>query len=299
MMPSVKTLTRITLAVVAAGLLCVGYAYFIEARRLVVNQYDLRIENWDPAFDGFRVVLIADIHAGSYDVTAKKLREIVEKANEQEADAIFLLGDYVSQKREDGRRSLRMEPAVIADNLAGLRSQHGVFVVLGNHDEWHDATSIITQFERVGYNVLNGEIALIRLNDGKLLRILGLKDHTTMGIWKEYSDAAKEVVKPTDGQGDLIVLQHSPDAIPAITGDLRISPDKILLFAGHTHGGQVSLPVIGPPIVPSMFGQKFARGHVKDNGIDVFTTTGIGTSILPFRFMVPPEIAVVTIRSAE
>ena len=70
------------------------------------------------------------------------------------------------------------------------------------------------------------------------------------------------------------------------------------MIAGHTHGGQVWLPVLGRPIVPSSYGQKFAAGHVKDNGLDIFVTTGVGTSILPFRFMVPPEIAVLTIRSS-
>jgi uncharacterized protein len=299
-MPTTKTLVKITLAVLAAAVLCLGYAYFIEPRRLVVNHYDLSVRNWNPAFDGFRVALISDVHAGSHDVSAEKLRRIVEKTNEQNVDAIFLLGDFVSQKREEGPiqlRGLRMQPAEIAENLSGLRSRYGVFLVLGNHDEWYDAGAVIRAFEGVGYNVLNGELADIRINNGQRLRILGLQDHTTIGIWKMYSDAAKKIVEPTNGQGDLIVLQHSPDVVPVITGDLSISTDTTVLFAGHTHGGQVWLPVVGPPIVPSGHGQKFARGHVRDGGIDVFVTTGIGTSILPFRFLVPPEIAVVTIRT--
>jgi predicted MPP superfamily phosphohydrolase len=80
-----------------------------------------------------------------------------------------------------------------------------------------------------------------------------------------------------------------------ITGDLLISKDLKLMLAGHTHGGQVWLPIIGRPVVPSSYGQKYAAGHVKDNGLDMFVTTGIGESILPFRFMVPPEIAFLTI----
>jgi uncharacterized protein len=298
-MPTIKALTRITLAISAAVLLCMAYGYFIEPERLVVNQYELRIDKWNPAFDGFRAAVISDIHGGSHGATVEKLREIVKRTNEQNVDAIFILGDFLSQKRENGIRGLRMEPAVIADNLAGLQSRHGVFLVLGNHDEWYNPALVIEEFERIGYNVLNGELAEIRISDGGKLRILGLKDHTTLGIWKEYSDAAKRTAAPTNGQGDLIVLQHSPDVVPAITGELRISPDTMVLLAGHTHGGQVRLPLLGSPIVPSMFGQKFVRGHVRDAGIDVFVTTGIGTSIMPFRFLVPPEIAVVTIRSGR
>jgi predicted MPP superfamily phosphohydrolase len=301
-MPTVRTLSRIITAAALVGLLCMAYAYFIEPSRLVVNQYELRLARLDPAFDGFRVALIADIHGGSNGVTQDRLQEIVERTNEQNVDAVFLLGDYVSQTRErgpDGRRGVRMAPAEIAKGLSGLRAHFGVYVVLGNHDEWYDPQAIMHAFERVGYTVLNGKASEIRLNGGQKLRVLGLRDHTTIGEWKPYSDEAKSLLAPTNGQGTVLVLQHSPDIVPIITGELSITSDPVVLFAGHTHGGQVSLPVIGPPIVPSMFGQKFARGHVRDSGIDVFVTTGIGTSILPFRFMVPPEIAVVTLRAAE
>ncbi len=299
-MPSTRKLFLITGALAGVALLCVAYGYFVEPARLVVNQYEVRVVNWDPAFNGFRVALISDIHGGSNDVTPERLREIVQRTNELNVDAVFLLGDYVSQSKvrgPDGRRGVRMPPAEIAEGLSGLRSKYGVFVVLGNHDEWYDPAAVIRAFERTGYTVLNGKVSEIRLNSGQRLRILGLKDHTTIGEWKVYSDAAKKLLEPTNGQGDVIVLQHSPDVVPMITEELRITPDPMVLFAGHTHGGQVRLPIIGPPIVPSMFGQKFTRGHVRDRGIDVFVTTGIGTSILPFRFMVPPEIAVVTLKA--
>ncbi|HEX6279978.1 MAG TPA: hypothetical protein VFZ49_08175, partial [Pyrinomonadaceae bacterium] len=82
-----------------------------------------------------------------------------------------------------------------------------------------------------------------------------------------------------------------------IHGAHYISKDLKLMIAGHTHGGQIWLPILGAPIVPSSYGQKYVAGHIRENGLDMFVTTGIGTSILPFRFMVPPEIAVLTIRS--
>ncbi|HEY2866027.1 MAG TPA: hypothetical protein VGJ02_02950, partial [Pyrinomonadaceae bacterium] len=107
----------------------------------------------------------------------------------------------------------------------------------------------------------------------------------------------KQVIERDNGSGPIIALEHSPDVLPIITGDYSISPDLKLMLAAHTHGGQVWLPLIGSPIVPSSYGQKYARGHVRDNGVDMFVTTGVGTSILPFRFMVPPEIAVLTLQS--
>lgn len=296
-MPALKTLALATLVVTVVGLGCLGYAYFVEPYRLAVNRYDLRKKGWDPAFDGLRVALISDLHAGHHAVTAEMLRKIVARTNEEAVDAVFILGDHVSQARENGQRGVRMEPAEIAANLAGINSRYGVFVVLGNHDEWWEPAAVAAAFRRIGYRVLDGELAEIGLNSGQKLRILGLKDHTTIGIWKNYSDTARQLTGPTEGKGSLIALQHSPDVIGAVTGPLAITSDPMILFAGHTHGGQLWLPVVGSPIVPSSYGQKFAAGHVQDSGIDVFVTTGIGTSILPFRFLVPPEIAVVTIRS--
>lgn len=300
-MPKLSTLIKIIAALFAAGLICIGYAFFIEPDRLVVNRYEIKIDGWNPAFDGFRVALISDIHAGSHCITEEKLRKIVELTNAENVDAIFLLGDYVSQVRTNEpmtQRPLRMEPEVLADALSGLRARYGVFAVLGNHDQWSDPQKIEHELTRVGYSVLNGKLAEIKLPDGANLRVLGLTDHMTIGIWKNYSIIAQRLTAATEGKGDLIVLQHSPDALPVITGELAISRDTKIMFTGHTHGGQVWLPVIGAPVVPSMLGQKFARGFVKDSGINVFVTSGVGTSILPIRFMVTPEIAVVTIRPA-
>lgn len=294
-----KRLAAVTLTAAVLFVISLAYAYFIEPHRLVVNQKQIIIKGWNPTFDGLRVAAISDIHAGSNGVNEAKLRQIVETTNALDPDVIVLLGDYVSQERSDApirQRSLKMDPAVIATNLKGFRAKYGVFVIFGNHDEWYGAKEVASSFSGVGYKVLNGELAIIS-KDGQQLRILGLKDHTMIQTWEAYSENARNILASTEGTGDVLVLQHSPDVLETITGDLAISNDLKLMLAGHTHGGQIWLPVFGSPVVPSSYGQKYAFGHVKDRGLDMFVTTGIGTSILPFRFLVPPEIAVVTIRS--
>jgi uncharacterized protein len=105
----------------------------------------------------------------------------------------------------------------------------------------------------------------------------------------------KKVLAEDEQKGNLIVLVHNPDYLPVITGDLLISNDLSLILAGHTHGGQCRFPLIGAPVVPSEYGQKYVAGHIREQETDMFVTTGIGTSKIPARFGVPPEISILKI----
>ena len=178
-----------------------------------------------------------------------------------------------------------VEPETIADYLRNLRARHGVFAVLGNHDWWYDGPRVERALEAVGIIVLDDEVMRIE-RDGQGIWLAGLKD-----AWTNRTDVDGTLGKVTD-ESPIVALTHNPDLF------VRIPPRVILTLAGHTHGGQVNFPFFGRTKVPSEYGQRFAAGHVFENRHHLFVTTGIGTSILPVRFRVPPEIVILTLRAA-
>lgn len=288
-----KKLLAAFAVLVIAGVLCLVYGYFVGPNRLVVNEYDVKVKNWNPALNGLKIVAVSDIHGGSSYIDEAKIRRVVELANAQNADLIVLLGDYVSQHNERSGE-LKMPMETIGENLKGLRAPLGVFAVLGNHDEWYNDRIVEIELQKAGITVLQNKAVALE-KDGHKFRVLGLLDHMHIVDWAQFAKNAKENLAKVEPAGDLIVLEHSPDILPVITGDAPISPDLRLILAGHTHGGQVCLPLIGCPVIPSSYGQKYAYGHVRENNVDMFVTTGVGTSIMPVRFNVPPEIAVLKI----
>jgi uncharacterized protein len=290
-----KRLLQMTIAAFAVAVICVGYAYFVEPHRLVVNYHEIEIEGWDPAFDGLKIVALSDIHAGSHAVDEAKLRQIVETVNTLDADLVVMLGDFVSTARD--RKSVFMPPKVIADNLRGMKAHYGVYAVLGNHDGWHGDESVREALLGAGYRVLENQLISIDRNGSKM-RILGLKDHMKLDSWRTFDHTVRLAVRDHGGAGQILVLEHSPDIFQVLNYHKTLGDDFKLMLAGHTHGGQIWLPIVGSPFVPSSFGQKYNAGHIREEGRDMFVTTGIGTSLLPFRFMMPPEIAVITVRSA-
>lgn len=259
------------------------WAFVIEPNRLVVHEETIALTHWPSALNGLRIAAIADIHAGSPFIDAAKLRLIVERTNETKPDVIVLLGDYMVR---DSWHSKRMVPEAIAEALHELRAPFGVYAVLGNHDWWYDRTRVRAALEGQGIRVVDNDVVRLQRN-GHAFWLVGIAD-----AWSLTDDIAGTAKRVPTGE-PAIALTHNPDILP------RFPPAFHLTLAAHTHGGQVNLPFLGRLIVPSEFGQRYAAGHIEEEGKHLFVTTGIGTSVFPVRFRVPPEIAVLTLISAR
>lgn len=271
------TFSSILLLLVSA----VCWAFFIEPNRLIVRHETIHLERWPSGLSNLKIAVLSDIHAGSAFIDDRKLHLIVERTNQLQPDLVVILGDYITG---NGRTSHRVEPEVFAPVLKDLRAPLGVYSVLGNHDWWYNGPRVRRALEANGIKVLENEAIRIDVR-GNPLWLVGLAD-----LWTRPQSIDETLVKVPEGE-PLIALTHNPDIFPQV-------PQRVpLLLAGHTHGGQVRLPLIGTVVQSSRFGDRYVAGHVVENGHHLFVTTGIGTSIVPVRFGVPPEIVLVTLQS--
>ena len=278
--PRWKKGIRVTLA--AIPLLLAGaffWAFLVEPNRLVVHQETIAIDNWPKELSELKIAVISDIHVGGWFIDDKKLRLIVEKTNQLQPDLIVILGDYMTG---EGWTRHRVLPEIFGPVLKDLHAPLGVYSVLGNHDWWWDGRRVRSGLEANGIKVLDDEVAEIKVG-GVSLCLAGLAD-----LWTRPQNIEETIAKIPQG-APVIALTHNPDIFPAL-------PERVqLLLAAHTHGGQVRFPIIGTVIQPSRYGQQYVRGHVFENNHHLFVTSGIGTSIIPVRFGVPPEIVLLTI----
>jgi predicted MPP superfamily phosphohydrolase len=266
-----------------------GYAFFVEPRWLGVSHREIPIRGLPAPLDGLRVLQLTDIHHGPW-LSLEYVQQVVRTANDLQPDLVCLTGDYVHHSEA------YIDP-VIAE-LAGLRPRIATVAVLGNHDWWEDVARMRRALDRAGIPLLdNGRRVLtperrLTTDAGEGLAICGVGD-----LWEDRQDYTAALGGLPAAMPRLL-LSHNPDVAEEpglLLSGLRVD----LMLSGHTHGGQVRFPLLGPPVTNSRFGRKYAEGLVEGPVCRVFICRGIGVSGFPLRLGVPPEIAMLELKATR
>ena len=258
-----KKMTIILYTIIILMFLPVLWAIFIEPYILTVTKITVN----DPSLAGLKIVFASDFHIKPFETF--RLKRIVKAINKQNADIVLLGGDYVNGHK----KGMSMTIYKIAEELEKIHSKYGTYAVIGNHDGWQGKEECITELEKHNIKVL--------FNENKCFEkfcIAGVDDLQT-GV-PDIGKALSNITKP------VILITHTPDIMPDVPYSVNLT------LAGHLHGGQIRLNQA--LITPSIYGNKYANGYLIDKGKKIYTTKGLGTSILPVRFNCPPEIAVIT-----
>ncbi|MBZ6076354.1 metallophosphoesterase [Microvirga sp. WGZ8] len=275
-----------------------AYAFGIEpAYRLRIQRYAPVLPRW-PEDLALTIAVIADPHVGEPYMSVRRLEEIVAVTNNLRPDLILLLGDYAAGHHFVTRPVSMRE---CAGAFRALKSPLGTFAILGNHDWWDDRSAqrsrrgpVIarTELEAAGIPVLEND-AVRLVKDGRPFWLLGLGDQLALlgKPIRGVDDLRGTLAKLTD-DAPAILMAHEPDIFPLV-------PRRIALtLSGHTHGGQVRFFGYSP-LVPSSYGNRYAYGHIEEHGRHLIVSGGLGTSIMPVRFGVPPEIVHLSLGTAS
>ncbi|CAN5806206.1 hypothetical protein BH18ACI4_BH18ACI4_26370 [soil metagenome] len=254
-----------------------AYARFVEPYRYEVSETDIFLPDLPERFEGFRITQLTDVHHSRI-VGIDEVRRTVDLANLTKPDLIALTGDYTTSYRR------YIEPC--AEALGSLNAAEGVWAVLGNHDHYTDRELTTRALEHNHIAVLNNANTTLR-RGADVLQLSGIDDWSWAGTNWLRAMYGLDQKRPT------VLLSHQPRVL-----DFAESEKVGLILSGHTHGGQIDLPLIGPPARFATGELKYAQGLFQRGDTQLYVSRGTGVIGLPVRFGVRPEIAVLSLRRA-
>ncbi|HRK25145.1 MAG TPA: metallophosphoesterase [Beijerinckiaceae bacterium] len=278
-----------------------GYAFGIEpAHRLTLARYRLRPDR----FGGLklRIACFSDLHASEPQMGEARITAMVDLLNSLGADVILALGDYGMGQTFYARP---VPLTRVSGLLSRLRAPLGQYAVLGNHDYWGSslknwpytrakvndtADGYRTMLREGGFTLLENDV--VRLSAaGRPFWLVGTGSSIALPIrashFESFADLDGQLAKLTD-DAPAILMAHEPDLFVRVPGRIALT------LSGHTHGGQVRLFGYSPH-TPSNYGNRFAYGHIIEDDRHLIVSGGLGTSVLPVRFGVPPEVLLIEI----
>lgn len=272
--------------IVGSGVFAAGmvlYSGEFARHELDVVNRTIGIRSLPSAFHGFRIIQVSDIHLDEF-TEPYFLERAVKRVNDLKADLVVLTGDFVT--RGSVTFFAAHHAAFRCAEILSMLSAPQVYAVLGNHDVAVNASLVIEALTRFRIPVLVNQYVAIE-RGGSRLWLSGLEDAGT-------SHPDLNLAVPQDPDGPVILMAHEPDYADTVVRHPR-GRFIDLMLAGHSHGGQVRLPLVGPLILPPM-GQKYVEGYFRFNQVQLYVNRGIGTVGLPFRLNCPPEITVLTLQ---
>lgn len=266
------------------------YAGEIERHWIDVKPVDLHLPTLPEAFDGFNIVQLSDIHLDEF-TEPFMLRQAIDRINRLQPDMVLLTGDYVSFEITSREYCLRAAWKC-GEMLRELECKQR-YAILGNHDLWLSGTAVAEALRSNGIPVLQNASLPIE-QDGGRVWLVGLDDPVCgkpdpeTAVPSRLRDKAKEPV---------IMMCHAPDYADELVAQPAGRGVDVML-SGHTHGGQVRLPLVGAMSLP-IGGRKYVEGMFRVGNTQLYVNRGIGTVGVPFRFDCPPEITSITLRRGE
>ena len=262
---------------VLLGVMLIGRGLWNARADPIVRTATVEVADWPDGARSVRVLLVSDTHVAGPDMPPERLAAVMRRLNRLKPDLILLAGDFHSGKSLATRH---YSAAELTAPFAEAKATYGVVAVLGNHDYWFQPEPIAKGMTAAGVTVLRNEV----LRRGPLI-IGGIDDEVTHHHNLTRTYAAMDALGP----GPRILATHSPDIVP------HLPAPTAAVFAGHTHCGQIALPLIGALSYASAYGDRFGCGDMTDGGQRLFVGAGLGTSILPLRYGVPPDVWLVTL----
>jgi predicted MPP superfamily phosphohydrolase len=243
-------------------------APWVSSDRFAVNNERIWLDALPEVFSGLRIVQISDIHHGLF-LPEQWLAEAVQQTNRLRADIVVLTGDFVTYSRAN------IEPA--AEILSRLRARYGVLAVLGNHDFRVGADAVTSALRRKHIEVLRNQHVKLQFG-GSSLYVAGVDDYG-------YGADVRRAVRGIPRDSATVLLAHNPRII-----HLASRHGVSLVLSGHTHGGQVNLPLLGTVYGRSPERLRYKIGWDRLGPTQIYVSRGIGTIVLPWRLRCPAEI---------